>query len=386
LPSEEKDLLRAACLLHHRSTGLLAPKSLDRLLADIFGEAAPGLVINDPLPAMVRGVLDAYDVPGRGTVVESRLAGILRLAEAFDQDMEAQPIDGADAGEILERLRGGVEAGLWPEDAIHALVESTRPPAIGPAESWRVPVFPQAALHTLNLMRDPRASLADVVEAASLDAAIAGVVMRLANSALFGSRTRISTISRAIGRLGFATSQKVITSAALRPVFSSPKLQEAWQHSLEVADLAEQLASRAGAIDPAEAYLAGLVHDVGQIALLSMRLYDSARLEGLVSGGCPRVYAESLLLGTDHAALGAEIATGWRLPDSMVSAIRQHHRSERAEGPLAHLLYVAEYLSGSEEDLPSIIRLEASLKGIGLAWEEVGDCTVSAVGSWLAAA
>jgi len=70
----------------------------------------------------------------------------------------------------------------------------------------------------------------------------------------------------------------------------------------------------------------------------------------------------------------------------MVSAIRQHHRSEKAESPLAHLLYVAEYLSASEEDLPSITRLEASLKGIGLALDDIGDCTVSALGSWLAAA
>jgi len=268
---------------------------------------------------------------------------------------------------LWERVKRKLEAGLWPEESIDALVQSTSPPPIGKAESGRVPVFPQAALRTLSLMRDPRASLADVVAAAGLDPAIAGLVMRLGNSALFGSRTLVSTLSRAIGRLGFATSQKVITSAALQPVFDSPRLQGVWQHSLQVADLSEQLACRAGAIDPAEAYLAGLLHDVGRIALLSMPIYDSARLQGLMHAGCPRVYAENLLLRTDHAALGAQIAALWRLPEPMVSAIRQHHRPEKAESPLADLLYVAEYLSRSEENLPSIIRLEASLKGIGLA-------------------
>jgi HD-like signal output (HDOD) protein len=300
--------------------------------------------------------------------------------------MEAQPIDGEEIGEILDRLGGGVEAGLWPEESINALVQSTRPPPIVQVESWRVPVFPQAALRTLSLMRDPRASLANVVEAASLDPATAGLVMRLGNSALFGSRTRVSTLSQAIARLGFATSQKVIIAAALQPVFDSAKLQEAWQHSLQVADLSEQLACQAGAIDPAEAYLAGLVDDVGRIALLSMPLYDAARLQGLMCGGCPPVYVENLLLRTDHAALGAQIAAGWRLPETMVLGIRQHHRPERAESPLANLLYVAEYLSGSEEDLPSVIRLEASLKGIGLVWDNIADCTVSAVGNWLGAA
>ena len=135
-----------------------------------------------------------------------------------------------------------------------------------------------------------------------------------------------------------------------------------------------------------EAYLAGLVHDVGRIALLAMRLYDSARLQGLLHGGCPQVYAEKLLLRTDHAALGAQIAAEWRLPETMVTAIRHHHRPERAENPLAHLLYVAEYLTGAEEDLPSASRLETSLNGIGLEWDDVQNRAVSSLGNWLAAA
>jgi putative nucleotidyltransferase with HDIG domain len=383
LPSEEKDLLRAACLLHHHNTGLLEPENMELLLAGIFGGTAPALAVDSRFPNAVRGVLAAYDTPGSGTPLESRLASILWLADAFDQHMKAPPIEGGEVGEILERLRGGVEAGLWPQESINALIHSTSPTPIGP---WLVPVFPQAALRTLALMRDARACLGDVVEAAKLDPATAGLVMRLANSALFGARTPIATLSNAIGRLGFATSQKVITSAALSPVFSSPKLQTAWRHSLEVADLSEQLASRGGTINPAEAYLAGLLHDVGRIALLAMPLYDSARLQGLLQAGCPQVYAENLLLRTDHAALGAEIAAGWRLPETMISAIRQHHRPEKAQSPLAYLLYVAEYLSGADEDLPSTIRLESSLKGIGLSWDDVCDCTISALGSWLAAA
>jgi len=383
LPSEEKDLLRAACLLHHHNIFALEPEETEVLLADIFGGTAQALALEDRFPGVVRGVLKANDIPGVATALESRLASVLWLADAFDQHMKAPPPEGDEVGEIIERLRGGVEAGIWPEESIDALVHSTSPAPIGP---WHVPVFPQAAVRTLRLMRDPRVCLADVVDAAKLDPAIAGLIMQLANSALFGSRTPIATLSNAIGRLGFATSQKVIIAAALRPVFSSPKLQATWQHSLEVADLSEQLAARTGTIDPGEAYLAGLVHDVGRIALLAMRLYDSARLQGLLHGGCPQVYAEKLLLRTDHAALGAQIAAEWRLPETMVSAIRHHHRPERAENPLAHLLYVAEYLTGAEEDLPSALRLESSLSGIGLEWDDVQNRAVSNLGSWLAAA
>jgi putative nucleotidyltransferase with HDIG domain len=267
-----------------------------------------------------------------------------------------------------------------------ALVQATDPPPLGEPETWRLPVFPQAALRALQLMRDPQANVADVVKAASGDPAIAGLIMRLANSALFGSRTQISTLPKAIVRLGFATAQKVVTSAALHPLFGSRGLQEVWQHSLQVADFSEQLARQAGGTDPAESYLAGLLHDVGRIALLSLPVYDSARLRGLEDGCCGQVYAENLLLRTDHAAVGAQIAALWRLPEPMVLAIRQHHRPESAEGPLTHLLYLAELLSESEEDLPSIVRLEASLKGLGLTWDEVAQCSVSELGMWLAAA
>jgi putative nucleotidyltransferase with HDIG domain len=169
-------------------------------------------------------------------------------------------------------------------------------------------------------------------------------------------------------------------------MFGSPKLEGLWPHSLEVADLSQQLACQAGGVDPGEAYLAGLVHDAGRMALLSVPLYDSARLQGLAGNGCPELYAEDLLLRTNHAELGAQITAQWRLPEDMISAIRLHHHPEKAESPLAHLLYLAECLSGSEEDLPSIVRLETALRGIRLQWNDIRDCKVSALGSWLAAA
>jgi putative nucleotidyltransferase with HDIG domain len=386
LPSEEKALLRDACLQHHQGTGLLAPKSMERLLADLGVKAAPGSVDADPIPITVRGILNAYKVPGSGDPIDLKIAGILRLAETFDQSMEAQAIEGGGVDGILESLRCGVPAGLWPEDAMNALVESTRAAPMAGPESWNIPVFPQAAMRMLSLIRDPLVDIPRVVEAASLDPATAGLVMQLANSALFGSRTRLSTLSQAIMRLGFATTYKVVTTASLRPAFVSPKLAGLWPHSLEVADLSQQLAFQTGRVDPAEAYLAGLLHDVGRMALLSAPLYDSARLEGLAGCGCPELYAEELLLRTNHAELGAQITAQWRLPEAMTCAIRLHHHPEKAETPLAHLLYLAEYLSGAEEDLPSILLLNVAMRGTRLQWEDIRDCRVSALGSWLAAA
>jgi putative nucleotidyltransferase with HDIG domain len=226
------------------------------------------------------------------------------------------------------------------------------------------------------------------VEAARRDPATAGGIMQFANSALYGDVAGVSTLHVAVARLGFETARKVVASLAMRPLLFLPRLEALWPHSIEVADLAEQLAGRARGIDPGEAYLAGLLHDVGRIALRATALYDTARLQGLEQSGCPAVYAEDLILRTDHAILGGQIATMWRLPEPLARAICQHHRPESATAAdrLAYLLYLAEYLSGAGEDLPSAARLALALDGLGLTARDLDGCAPSEVGSWLAAA
>jgi putative nucleotidyltransferase with HDIG domain len=355
---------------------------MQRFLSDVLEAPAPTPIGTE----LVLQVLKAYDTPGTGSPLVSRLAGILRLAEAFDQAMEAQAIEGEDVDGVLNGLSDGAVAGLWPQSAMSALRESIEPAAVPALETWRAPVFPEAAWLMIRLLDDQQVTVDRVVEAAKLDPATAGLLIELANSALFGSRTRIGTLQQAITRLGFETSRKVVLSAAVRPLFGPAGSRSLWQHSLLVADLSEQLAKRSRLIDPQVAYLAGLLHDVGQLALLSLSLYDSARIQGLQRNGCPPVYSENLLLRTDHASLSARIVDGWRLPESTVTAIREHHSPEKVTNTLARLLYLAEFVSESDEDLPSLARLTVSMKDTKLGWEDLRDCTVSGLGQWLAAA
>jgi putative nucleotidyltransferase with HDIG domain len=314
------------------------------------------------------------------------------LCDAYDREYAAQSIEPGDSAQILAGLRRGVAQGKWPREIVDALQQCTRPCLMPASSAWRIPVFPQAALETLRAMRDQMASIPRVVHAARRDPATAGAILQLANSALYGDRGQVSTLQLAVARLGFETARKVVASLAMRPVLFLPKMEDLWPHSIQVADLAEQLASLTGGIDPGEAYLAGLLHDVGRIALGATTLYDAARLQGLEQSGCPAVYAENLILQADHASLGGQIAVVWRLPQHLVSAIRRHHRPESASpadasrGSLAHLLYLAEYLTGCPEDLPSTARLELSLTGLGLSARDLDRCSPSEVGSWLAAA
>ena len=139
------------------------------------------------------------------------------------------------------------------------------------------------------------------------------------------------------------------------------KLHDLWEHSLEASENAAWVANQAG-VDPGEAYLAGLVHDVGRLpfelstAGLSVRKWEEA--------GFPTVYADMIATGTDHAETGAEILADWNFPNSIIEAVRFHHRPELVPSKLAALLYAVE---DAEESLPSLARDHTAAKHLDVA-------------------
>ncbi|HUA63850.1 MAG TPA: HDOD domain-containing protein [Verrucomicrobiae bacterium] len=367
LSTEDKERLHLACLLHHQTEEAVATHG-------------------SRIPEGVRAVMESFWHVDKGDPQERVLAAVLRLADAFDGAVQKNPHPHVEVKRLLAELRTGIGTGLWSRKIVEAFQECTKPVQMPPPQQWRVPVFPQAAVRTLEAIRSPSVSLPQVVDAARRDPATAGCIMHLANSALYSERGEVSTLQMAVARIGFVIACKVVATLAMRPLLSIPKLEGLWPHSIEVADLAEQLAERSGAIDPGEAYLAGLLHDVGRIALGATTLYDAARLQGLEESGCPTVYAEDLILHTNHGALGAQIALTWKLPGRLVAAIEHHHRPEVSSEVLPSLLYLAEYQTGSVEDLTSNARLRLALSTTGLTERDLEGCQRSGVGTWLAAA
>jgi len=352
LSTEQKALLYGASLLHHSDTARFA------------------------LTDETRDVLECFNRPGSGTEEHRLLGEIVRLADAYDCEYEFKLLD----------LREGAAGGLWPSRLVDALEQISATAAVGEPKDWSLPSFAAAAARILALMSRETVSVHNLEEAARTDPAIAGKLVQLANSALFGLRTPVSTLGAAVIRLGFQTSRKVIAAALMRPLMASAREKSLWLHSMEVADLAEQIAERIEAVDGDEAYLSGLLHDAGALVISRLPLYDVARLHGLEHGGCPPVYAENLILRQDHAEIGAKLAEYWKLPAHMSEAIRYHHRPEKAGSPLARLLYVAEFLSCNDEDLPSERRLSNALEGLGLRIDDVVEMKSSSVIEWLAAA
>jgi putative nucleotidyltransferase with HDIG domain len=335
-----------AALLHHSPIEALPP---------VAGEEA-----------LVPALLHTFHHPAGAPKHLRRLAEIIHIANRFDELYELRATEPRSPAEILAQLRRLAEENSWSMDPVNALEKVGRETDVKSFAQSPLPVFPQSALRILRLLDQPESTAGQIERIAAADPVVAGNLLRVANSALFAGYPEISTISGAVMRLGYLTTRKIVLATVFRPVFTRPSMRPLLQHSLEAAELAHHLAARTPAIDREEAFLCGLLHDVGKLLLDRLNLFDSARMGGLLDHGCPPVYAENLLIGCDHGKAGADIAAHWRLPLRHAEAIRYHHQPEASGSPMAHLLYLVEWRLGHLEDMPSAHRVGLCMGTMGV--------------------
>jgi putative nucleotidyltransferase with HDIG domain len=122
-------------------------------------------------------------------------------------------------------------------------------------------------------------------------------------------------------------------------------------------------------MDADEALLLGLVHDIGRQQTQRAAANRQSTCARLLNGGCPLAYVERLLFQCDHGDVGAEVLKAWDFPEHLTDAVRYHHRPEASDGVHAAVLYLIEFWTGGEEDLPSLTRLGSALARTGVSGE-----------------
>ena len=224
----------------------------------------------------------------------------------------------------------------------------------------KLPVFPAAARDVMRLAVEPESTLSGLEHLARADAVLAGAIISSANSSLFGARQPITELRRAIAHLGTDLTRNVLLAAAMRPFFANTRLRPLWVHSLDTAQTADRMAQKAGAMPSGEAFLTGLVHDIGRSAFLLAPAEVTSRADRLLAAGCPLAAVERALFGADHAEFGALILGQWKFDPRIVEAARYHHRPERSDSVHAALIYLAEFRGDADEDIPSFARLKSA--------------------------
>lgn len=358
----DRSLVEKAAIFHHVPDVVFDEGARQRLLSDLRIQASGGKSF---LSDDVRGVLETF----RGDrsisdAVMGKIVAVLEISDDFDQFFESEPFSEPDSENPC--ANSSVEAMMT------YLQVTSRADIARVVE--RLPVFPRAAREAVRQIANPEIGARELEAVASLDPMLAGRLIQTANSAYYSPRTPIGTILNAVNFIGTETARRVLLAAALRANFSTPLAHRIWNHSLDVAQTAELLAQHSSSnVDPSRAFLAGLVHDIGRLAFAIMPVAFQERFQRLTDGGCPVVQVEMCLSGRNHGDIGAETLTQWKFPLEIIEAIRWHHRPERSTLPLTSVLYLAEFITESQEDLPSFLRNQAATRAVGITAAALAD-------------
>lgn len=165
-----------------------------------------------------------------------------------------------------------------------------------------------------------------------LDQALAALVLQMSNSVSLGYSRTCSTLYEAIMLIGLGRLKTILlTSSAtglMKRILSGYRLGagELWHHSLVTGVASEWLAQALRYPNPEEAYVSGLLHDIGKLLLDQVVLSNyNTIIESVQKYHAPLWQVEERLIGIDHATVGGLIAEHWNFPVVLVDAIRFHH-------------------------------------------------------------
>jgi putative nucleotidyltransferase with HDIG domain len=209
--------------------------------------------------------------------------------------------------------------------------------------------MPTSITRILRALEDPMNTAGAISELIGLDQALAASVLQMANSAGLGYNAVCTSLSDAVMRLGFKRVKVLVlgaaTSGPLTRRLNGYRLgaNELWNHSVYTAVAAQWLSRALHYPDPEEAYVAGLLHDMGKLLLDQYVMVDYNKMVELMKNYNLAMWqVEEHLLGVHHATVGALMAEKWNFPVILVDAIRFHH---------------APSLARTKQTLPAIINI-----------------------------
>lgn len=229
----------------------------------------------------------------------------------------------------------------------------------------RLPTLPVVVTQILSLVESPDTSAEDINRVISADQALATRVLKLVNSPFYGFSRQISTVTQAVVILGFKTIKSLALSATVFEIFGGDGQKKFdrkafWEHSIGTGVAAQIIAKKMRYHLVEEAFIAGIVHDLGKVVLDQFLPKDFAKvIAWRDKHKCSLREAERAVLGVDHAAVGDWLAGRWHLPLTLQHAIAYHHNVKG---------------TADDEVLPAIIHLAdllARTRGIGSGGDDI---------------
>jgi HD-like signal output (HDOD) protein len=243
---------------------------------------------------------------------------------------------------------------------------------LGPLEllinEINLPALPQVLIELLRVINDPNTSAKDLAAVVSLDTSLSSYLLRVVNSAYYNFPFPIDTVTRAVILIGTRELSVLAFSTSFLNLFrkspsQSINIEQFWKHSIACGITARILARRGKKKNPERHFVAGLLHDIGRLAIFGNipQLAEDVLAVGREKG-MPFYEAEQMVLGFDHARFGGSLLRKWNFPSTLVAAVLHHH--------VPHM--------GEDFDEPGTVHLAdiiAKAMGVGLS----GDFYVPAM-------
>jgi putative nucleotidyltransferase with HDIG domain len=194
-----------------------------------------------------------------------------------------------------------------------------------------LPTLPTIVSKMLELVDNPRTSAASLARLISSDQTLTARILKLANSAYYGFPREISTVNMAIVVLGFNTVKEMGLSLSVFDAFKNQEntsvfdISRFWEHSIGCGIASRMLARNYHSRNASEAFVAGLLHDIGKIILNQYFHREFMQITDMVVEGDTLEYAEEAVIGTNHAQVGCWLAERWNLPEIISQTILYHH-------------------------------------------------------------
>lgn len=208
-----------------------------------------------------------------------------------------------------------------------------------------ISTLPQVALRVIEVAQDPDTGALDLKEVVEGDPALSARVLRIVNSAAYGLSSTVTNLHHAISYLGFEQVRNLALTASVSEVFKDDRQigtyrrKDLWRHLVSVGICARLVACRCGLDSFEDCFLAGLLHDIGIIIADQHAHKHFEQVMNSLNTDTTLIAIEREQLQFDHTQLGAALATVWRFPDAIHSAIRFHHTT--AGAPADHRAIVA---------------------------------------------
>ncbi len=237
----------------------------------------------------------------------------------------------------------------------------------------RLPSMPQILLKLIELCQADDAGMAELAKLIGNDAAMASKVLSVANSAAYHRGGPKVVLLQALNVLGADMIKTLVISESVFQTFNgfphagSTDLRRFWKHSLTAAVMAREIAQKMSYPQAEEAYLAGLLHDVGRLALLAAAPNEYAA-DFLLQDNENLCVAEQRTLAISHAEAGAWLVERWDLDSFMADSILYHHETAarlEAAHPLIRIVHLADRLSNHSPALP-LAADAGALCGLGM--------------------